>query len=84
VTGVNDRGQIVGTVFDATVTPSHGFLLPMGAKGPFKQIDVPGAPRTAATGINDRGAIAGNYANPNAATVPQATGMQALSATMLG
>jgi hypothetical protein len=67
VTGVNDRNQIVGKFNDGTtptgaganLTPMHGFLLLRGVKGPFRQIDVPGAPRTSAFGVNDRGAIAG-------------------------
>jgi hypothetical protein len=48
--------------------PAHGLLLRDGAGGPFTPIDVPGAPGTGATGINDAGTIVGVYTHPN--TVP--------------
>ena len=38
----------------------------MGVKGPFTPIDFPGAPRTVAIDINDRGQIVGAYENPDA------------------
>jgi hypothetical protein len=50
---------------------ARGFLLARGARGPFTPIEVPGAPRTAAYGLNDAGAIVGVYENPNAQPAPQ-------------
>jgi hypothetical protein len=52
----------------------HGFLLAKGASGPFTPIDVPGAPASGATGINDRGQIVGLYANPAATPTPPPAG----------
>jgi hypothetical protein len=42
-------------------------MLRRGVKGPFTPIDFPGAPRTLAADINDRGQIVGAYENPDAA-----------------
>jgi probable HAF family extracellular repeat protein len=60
---INNRGQIAGTgiAYDAAGTPTsvHGFLLRKGADGPVTRIDVPGAPNTAVTGIDDRGRMVG-------------------------
>src|ERR1017187_347713 len=56
--GVNNSEQIVGAVFDGTGLPFHGFL---DNGGVFTLLDFPGATRTAATGINDNGAIVGYY-----------------------
>ena len=47
-------------------TEVHGFVTDR-AGGPLTRIDVPGAPATVASGIDDRGRIAGLYLNPNAA-----------------
>ena len=75
--GINNRGQIVGYTTDGPGIRQnqeiHGFLLVKGASGPFTAIDVPGAPATGATGINDRGQIVGLYANPTATPSPQPT-----------
>jgi probable HAF family extracellular repeat protein len=71
---INNRGQIVGAT--CTTSPcqqSHGFLLRDGASGPFTPIDVPGAPGTGATGINDAGTIVGNYTNPAFTPTPPPT-----------
>src|SRR5262249_43439025 len=46
-----------GSYFDAAAV-QHGFLLD---RGTFTMIDVPGATRMEALGINDRGEIVGNY-----------------------
>jgi uncharacterized membrane protein len=56
--GINNRGQIVGSYFDATAT--HGFL---DSGGIFSAIDVPlaGGNTTDAEGINDAGQIVGRY-----------------------
>jgi probable HAF family extracellular repeat protein len=63
---INNRGQIVGATSAGPGQQSQGFLLRDGAGGPFTPIDVPGAPGTGATGINDAGTIVGNYTNPMA------------------
>ncbi len=48
-TGINDRGQIVGTAEDGFL---HSFLLD---RGTFTAIDVPGFPSLQVIGINNRG-----------------------------
>jgi probable HAF family extracellular repeat protein len=72
---LNNRGQIVGTTLAPTPADpeagARGFLLARGARGPFTPIEVPGAPRTAAYGLNDAGAIVGVYENTNAPPAPQ-------------
>jgi uncharacterized membrane protein len=71
---INDRGRIVGFTTSALPLPNadevHGFVLKNGTDSSFTRIDVPGAPRTLASGIDDRGRIVGIYENPNA-TVPE-------------
>jgi uncharacterized membrane protein len=57
-TGINDRGDIVGTYLDAN-SNFHGFL--WTAKDGLTLIDVPGARETSVFGINDRGDIVGHY-----------------------
>ena len=52
---INNRSQIVGDFIDRTGA-QHGFVVHSGG---FKQIDVPGQPRTLALGINDLGDIVG-------------------------
>jgi hypothetical protein len=47
----------------------------VGRQGPFTPVGFPGAPRSIANGINDRGQIVGNYQNPNATPSPQRDGM---------
>lgn len=73
---LNNRGQIVGYTLAPTPTDpvagARGFLLAKGATGPFTPIDVPGAPRSIAYGLNDTGGIVGQYEN-TAATSPQPT-----------
>jgi hypothetical protein len=66
--GVNNRGQITGysTTAPDLLTGARGFLLAKGIGGPVTPIDVPGAPLTGATDIDDRGRIVGLYANPDA------------------
>jgi probable HAF family extracellular repeat protein len=79
---LNNRGQIVGFTVTPTATDplagARGFLLAKGARGPFTPVDVPGAPRSAAFGLNDAGAIVGRYENPNAAPTPQPTGLPSM------
>jgi probable HAF family extracellular repeat protein len=66
---VNDRGQIVVSAFTPTAddpfAAARGFVLRDGIEGPFTEVRFPGAPRTVATGIDDRGRIVGVYENPN-------------------
>ncbi|HVG89895.1 MAG TPA: NosD domain-containing protein [Alphaproteobacteria bacterium] len=57
VTGINSRGDIVGSYTD-TAFVSHGFLL---RDGSFSTIDFPNAIFNSASGINDRGDIVGIY-----------------------
>jgi uncharacterized membrane protein len=77
--GINNRGQIVGHLrIDTTLitdTAARGFLLAKGANGPFTPIRFPGAPRSVAYDLNDRGQIVGLYENPDAPD-PQPTGTQ--------
>ena len=54
----------MGTTSADPGTNAHGFLLDKGVEGPFTPIDFPGAPRTGAFGINDRGQIVGIYHEP--------------------
>lgn len=56
-TGLNNRGDIVGTYFDAS-GKQRGFLL---SGGNLTNIDVPGAQFTFAHGINSQGDIVGWY-----------------------
>jgi len=56
--GINDRGDIVGTYLD-TNNNVNGFILT--SKDGLTPIDVPGATETEVFGINDRGDIVGNY-----------------------
>jgi probable HAF family extracellular repeat protein/YD repeat-containing protein len=75
---LNNRGQIVGYALAPTAADplagARGFLLAKGARGPLTPIDVPGAPRNAVTGLNDRGQLVGFYENSNAAPTPPPTG----------
>jgi uncharacterized membrane protein len=76
---INNRGQIVGQLrTDVTVPPAEdpgtgGFLLAKGVTGPSTPVGFPGAPRSVAYGLNDRGQIVGLYENPAATPGPQPT-----------
>lgn len=63
VSGINNRGQMVGFFLDAG-SVKHGFLLDDGA---FTPIDPPGATVTEANGINDRGQIVGAFVDAGGA-----------------
>jgi hypothetical protein len=69
--GINDRRQIVGYTADVgpdgVPTGIRGFALLKGVDGPVTRVDFPGAPQTAALGINNHGQIVGAYENPNPA-----------------
>jgi uncharacterized membrane protein len=56
-TGINNRGEIVGTYIDPQ-TNYHAFKL---FKGKYTNIDFPGAYISQASGINDSGEIVGLY-----------------------
>jgi uncharacterized membrane protein len=77
--GINDRRQVVGFTSDAgpdgVGINIHGFGFLKGVDGPLSRINFPGAPQTAALGINDLGQVVGAYENP-AATDLQATTRQ--------
>jgi hypothetical protein len=81
---INDYGRIVGFTASSLPAPQaaevHGFRVDTRRGFGFRQIDVPGAPRTVAFGIDDRGRVAGFYQNPNV-TLPDQTAMP--SSTLL-
>jgi uncharacterized membrane protein len=83
--GINDRRQVVGYTSDPGTggagTNIHGFAFLQGLNGPVTSVDFPGAPQTAALGINDRGQIVGAYENSGATGRQRAT---AEGTTMLG
>jgi uncharacterized membrane protein len=83
--GTNDRGQVVGFTSDAGPDGAginiHGFALLEGVSGPVTRVEFPGAPQTAALGINDRGQIVGAYENAAAIGRQRAT---ADGTTLLG
>jgi hypothetical protein len=70
---IDDRRRVVGFIGNGSVadpnridvTTIHGFAVKQGPDGPLTPIDVPGAPNTLASGIDDRGRIAGFYLNPS-------------------
>jgi probable HAF family extracellular repeat protein len=66
---INDRGHVVVSALAPTAADpfagARGFVLRKGVDGPFEEVRFPGAPRTIATGIDDRGRIIGIYENPN-------------------
>jgi hypothetical protein len=70
---INNRGQIAGfATSDPDAAEVHGFLFAKGLDGPATQIDVPGAPSTAVTGLDDCGRIVGFYdLRPNTARSAQ-------------
>ncbi len=76
---LNNRGQIVGYTLAPTAADplagARGLLLASGASGPFTPVDVPGVPRSSAAGLNDAGAIVGQYENTAAQPSPQPGGI---------
>ena len=54
INGINDSGQLVGTITDSI--GMHGFL---DSNGVFTKFDVPGSSSTQAIGVNDVGQIVG-------------------------
>jgi uncharacterized membrane protein len=56
--GINSRGDIVGSYVDAANLRTHGYFL---RKGVFTSIDYPGAILTEARGISPDGEIVGTY-----------------------
>jgi uncharacterized membrane protein len=61
--GINNRGQIVGSFDQGSARRYHGFL--RDRWGRFRRIDVPGAKGTVASRNNDRGQIVGSYSDTN-------------------
>jgi probable HAF family extracellular repeat protein len=66
--GINERGQIVGGYADPGAVPGPDGLIPAGTihgyvweRGRFKTFDLPGSRATAASAINNRGQIVGQY-----------------------
>ncbi len=57
--GINAADDTVGFFVNSQLDGTHGFL--RDATGKISQIDYPGAPSTACTGINDAGTITGFY-----------------------
>src|ERR1022692_2204630 len=58
VSGINDKGDIVGTALPNPSSSGKGFLL---VDDQFTDIQFPGAAGTGATAINNRGVIVGDY-----------------------
>jgi hypothetical protein len=58
----------------ATLAGARGFLLGKGVNGPPTPITFPGAPRTLATGVNDRGQITGAHEPEHTTPSPQPAG----------
>jgi hypothetical protein len=66
ITGLNNSGQSVGTVFDSSGNPQQGFL--RNTDGSFNVILFPGSLWTAARTINSAGQIAGTFADASGVT----------------
>jgi uncharacterized membrane protein len=62
VSGINDRGQMVGYYDDEDLGVSHGFLL---SRGRFTELDPPGSLTTLPSSIDNRGRVVGGYLDPN-------------------
>lgn len=60
LSGINDRGDIVGNVLDQDGGPMFGFLY---SNNTFTKIEAPGAARTQVSGINNSGKVVGSYSN---------------------
>jgi hypothetical protein len=69
--GLNNRGQIVVSTTDGSLTNIRAFVMRDGVDGPFTDVNVPGALATLATGLDDRGRIAGIYGNPTPGPIAQ-------------
>jgi hypothetical protein len=67
------------TADDLDQTGARGFLLAEGVDGPFTPINFPGAPKSVALGISDRGDVVGLHENPDPTPSSQATGGQPAS-----
>jgi probable HAF family extracellular repeat protein len=58
VTGINNKGQIVGYYEESSGGPAQSFLY---SRGTYTVLDVPGATNTLAYSVNDSGQITGFY-----------------------
>ncbi len=80
LSGINDRGQIVGGTYEAGATPDAQGFFPIDAhravlrdaRGRYSRIDIPGALITLAYDLNDRTEIVGQYIDGG--SVPDAEG----------
>jgi uncharacterized membrane protein len=64
-TGINDRGQIVGTYYNTLEDRTHMFLYDTGV---FTTFDVPGVATATPFDINNRGQIVGFYGDSSGGT----------------
>lgn len=64
-TGINDRGQIVGTYYNTLEDRTHMFLYDTGV---FMTFDVPGVATATPFDINNRGQIVGFYGDSSGGT----------------
>jgi probable HAF family extracellular repeat protein len=64
-TGINDRGQIVGTYYNTLEDRTHMFLYDTGV---FTTFDMPGAATATPVDINNRGQIVGVYSDSSGGT----------------
>lgn len=61
LTGINDRGDIVGNVIDSQYgDPQFGFVY---SNNTFTKIEAPGAARTRVSAISNSGKVVGSYSN---------------------
>lgn len=61
LTGINDRGDIVGNVIDSRYgDPMYGFIY---SNNTFTKIQAPGAARTSVSAVNNSGQVVGRYSN---------------------
>ena len=58
VTGMNNRGDVVGGYFDGQDGTIHGYVL---SHGVYTTVDFPGGAQTQIRSINERGDIVGDY-----------------------
>jgi probable HAF family extracellular repeat protein len=64
-TGINDRGQIVGTYYNTLEDRTHIFLYDTGV---FTTLDIPGVATATPFDINNRGQIVGFYTDSSGGT----------------
>ena len=80
LSGINNRGQIVGGTYEPGATPDARGFFPIDAhhavlrdgRGRYRRIDVPGALLTLAYDVNDRTEIVGQYIDAGRYRTPRA------------